>query len=123
MSILASLIIIINELERKYVNQYHTYSYPLPNGEIFEIYDCDEVVISISSMGDDLTGFLNHHLIESFDECDVIIAASRVYKNVDKFIERKAKEKSFRKIKVTNYRLNEKNKFNSTLRNSLLLTL
>jgi len=99
--------IIRNELERKYLNPHHTYSYPLPNGEIFEIFDCDGILIGISSMGDDLTEFLKNHLIECFDNCDIIIAASRVYNNVDKFIEKKAKEKSFRKIKATNYRLNE----------------
>lgn len=99
--------IIRNELEKKYINEYHKYSYPLLNGEIFEIFDCAGIVIGISSMGDDLTEFLNNHLTECFDKCDIIIAASRVYNNVDKFIQKKTKEKSFRNIKVTNYRLNE----------------
>lgn len=53
---------------------------------------------------------LKNHLNKCFDECNIIIAASRIRKNIvtDKdvnvFLTIKCKEKGFQQIKVTNYR-------------------
>jgi hypothetical protein len=97
--------IIRHELEKKYINIHHTYSLPLPNGEIFEIFTCNGVEIGISSMGDDLTFDLRNHLDLCFVKCSIIIAASRVYNNVDGYLRESAKANDFRIIKTTNYRI------------------
>lgn len=98
--------IIRHELEKKYNNVHHTYSLPpSPKGEIFEIFTCNGFEIGISSMGDDLTKDLKNHLNTCFGKCSIIIAASRVYNNVDKFLIQKAHEKEFRIVKATNYRI------------------
>lgn len=97
--------IIRNELEIKYINFHHSYSLPLPNGEIFEIFNCNGFVVGISSMGDVLNHYLRNHLNECFLKCDIIIAASRVYNNVDSFLDKEAKANGFRKVKATNYRI------------------
>ncbi|MFE3866483.1 hypothetical protein ACFX5E_00170 [Flavobacterium sp. LS2P90] len=108
--------IIRHELEKKYVNTIHKYSLPLPKGEIFEIFTCNGLQIGISSMGDDLNDFLENHLDQCFDKCSIIIAASRVYNNVDKFLREEAIKNDFRLIKATNYRIQsteiERNEFN-----------
>jgi cytidylate kinase len=108
--------IIRHELEKKYINTIHIYSLPLPNGEIFEIFTCNGLQIGISSMGDDLTKDLKKHLNECFAKCDIIIAASRVYNNVDTFLRIEAIKNDFRLIKATNYRIQsieiERNEFN-----------
>jgi ABC-type transporter Mla maintaining outer membrane lipid asymmetry ATPase subunit MlaF len=97
--------IIRHELEKKYINVHHTYSLPLPNGEIFEIFTCNGVEIGISSMGDDLNLGLRSHLDHCFANCSIIIAASRVYNNVDSYLRETAKTNDFRIVKATNYRI------------------
>lgn len=108
--------IIRHELEKKYININHIYFLPLPNGEIFEIFTCNGFQIGISSMGDDLTKDLKKHINECFVKCDIIIAASRIYNNVDTFLRIEAVENEFRLIKATNYRIQstetERNEFN-----------
>lgn len=97
--------IIRNELEKKFINVNHTYSFPLPKGEIFDIFKCNGYVIGISSMGDDLTTDLKNHLNTCFAKCSIIIAASRIYNNVEKYLEKESFSNSFKRIKVTNYRI------------------
>jgi hypothetical protein len=97
--------IIRHELEKKYINVHHIYSLPLPDGEIFEIITCKGFVIGISSMGDDLTFDLRNHLDLCFANCSIIIAASRVYNNVDSYLRETAKANDFRIVKATNYRI------------------
>lgn len=97
--------IIRNELEKKYINIYHTYSFPLPNGEIFEIFNCKGYIIGILSNGDDLTPELKNQLDTCFSKCSFIIAASRIYNNVEKYLEQESISHSFKRIKVTNYRI------------------
>lgn len=98
--------IIREELEKKYINTSHAYSLSsLPINEIFEIFNCNGFVIGISSMGDDLTTYLESHLNDCFIKCDIIIAASRVYNNVDAFLQKKSTDNDFRLVKATNYRI------------------
>ena len=106
--------IIRHELEKKYINVQHTYSLPpSPKGEIFEIFTCNGIEIGISSMGDVLKTSLKNHLNACFGKCSIIIAASRVYNNVDGYLQEAAKINDFRLIKVTNYRI----KSSDTVRN------
>lgn len=97
--------IIENELIIKYINSSHTYSLPLPSGESYTIFGCKGIVIGISSMGDNLTHDLQVHLDNCFAKCDLIIAASRMYNNVDSYLKKKSKDEGFRRIKATNYRI------------------
>lgn len=99
--------IIRQELEKKYINVRHTYSLPLPNGEIYEIFNCNGFVIGVSSMGDVLATFLRSHLNNCFFQCDIIIAASRVYNDVSNYLSSEAKKHNFRIVKATNYRIND----------------
>ncbi|SMP10665.1 hypothetical protein [Chryseobacterium profundimaris] len=96
-----------HELEKKYINVHHTYSLPLAKGEIYEIFNCNGFVIGVSSMGDILAPHLRSHLNDCFLQCDIIIAASRVYNSVDSFLRKEAKNNNFRLIKATNYRIND----------------
>lgn len=97
--------IIRQELEKKYINVHHTYS--LPKGEIYEIFNCNGFVVGVSSMGDILAPHLRSHLNDCFLQCDIIIAASRVYNSVDSFLRKEAKNNNFRLIKATNYKIND----------------
>ncbi len=97
--------IIREELEKKYLNVSYTYSLPLPKGEHFEIFNCNGFVIGVSSMGDDLTPFLKGHLDNCFAQCSLIIAASRVYNNVDTYLRDTAADNNFRIVKATNYKI------------------
>ena len=99
--------LIQQELIKLYINRNHTYNFPLPNGEIYTKLDCEGTKIGISSMGDDLTDELFEHLEDCFEDCEIIVAASRIYNNVSQYLETKCEEKSFRRIKVTNYRIQE----------------
>lgn len=99
--------IIRQELEKKYINVHHTYSLPLPNGEIYEIFNCNGFVVGVSSMGDILAPHLRSHLNDCFLQCDILIAASRVYNSVDSFLRKEAKNNNFRLIKATNYKIND----------------
>ncbi len=58
-------------------------------------------------MGDELQSHLRSHLNNCFLQCDIIIAASRVYNNVDSFLRKEAKNNNFRLIKAINYRIND----------------
>ncbi len=97
--------IIRQELEKKYINVHHTYS--LPDGEIYEIFNCNGLVIGVSSMGDVLATYLRNHLNDCFLQCDIIIAASRVYNDVSNYLSSEAKKHNFRLVKATNYRIND----------------
>jgi hypothetical protein len=99
--------LIHQELIKHYQNRNHTYRLPLPDGEIFIVLDCEGTKIGISSMGDVLSEELKKHLDECFDICDIIVAASRVYNDVDKYLDLKSHKKSFRRIKVTNSRIED----------------
>lgn len=106
--------IIYNEIKKKYVDSTHTYSFPLPKGEISDIltitpFKCNDnegnnLTIGFSSMGDDLGPGLKMHLNNCFASCDIIIAASRVYNNVDTFLGEESERLHFRRIKATNFR-------------------
>ena len=110
--------IIRNELEKRYINVNHIYSFPLPRGEIFEIFNCNGYNIGISSMGDDLSSDLEIHLNDCFSKCSIIIAASRIYNNVDKYLDKNCNLNAFRRIRATNYRIEgtklEKFEFNKS---------
>ena len=95
---------------KKELDKTLSYSFSLEKDEIFEIFDFKGFKIGISSMGDVLHDYLKHFLNNCFDECDIIIAASRVYNDVNNFLDDKCLEKSFRKIKVTNYRIRTESK-------------
>lgn len=103
----STLKLIHQELIRSYQNPNHTYNLPLEDGEIYEVLDCEGNKIGITSMGDDLTDELESQLEDCFENCDIIVSASRVYNNVDRYLREKSIEKSFRRIKVTNSRLDE----------------
>lgn len=97
--------IIEQELIIKYINSSHKYFLPLASGESYTIFGCNGFVVGISSMGDDLTNDLQVHLDNCFAKCDLIIAASRMYNNVDSYLKKKTKDEDFRRIKATNYRI------------------
>ena len=97
--------VIREELEKKYINPSHSYSLPLPSGENYDIFSCNGYLVGISSMGDNLTDDLKNHLDNCFAKCDLIIAASRMYNNVDDYLKKKSKDDDFRRIKATNYRI------------------
>lgn len=99
--------LIHQELIKLYQNRNHTYNLPLPDGEIYVALDCEGIKIGITSMGDDLTDELKRQLEECFKNCEIIVAASRIYNNVDRYLSEKSIEESFRRIKVTNSRLND----------------
>lgn len=100
-----STIKIVNHELKKTINVSHSYSFPLESGEVLEIYDYKGIKIGVSSMGDVLHDYLEQFLNKCFDECDIFIAASRVYNDVDKYLSKECAKKSFRRIKVTNYRI------------------
>ncbi len=99
--------IIRHELEKKYINIHHIYSLPLPAGEIYEIFNCNGFVIGVSSMGDVLVPYLRNHINDCFIQCDIIIAASRVYNDVSNYLSSEAKKYNYRLVKATNYRIND----------------
>lgn len=99
--------LIHQELIKRYQNHNHTYNLPLPGGEIYVVLDCEGIKIGITSMGDDLNNELESQLEDCFENCDIIVAASRIYNNVDRYLSEKSNERSFRRIKVTNSRLND----------------
>lgn len=82
----------------------------MKKGEIFEKFEYNGITVGIVSMGDVLHDYLELFLNEYFAECDLIIAASRVYNDVNNFLDKKCIEESFRKIKITNYRIKTESK-------------
>ena len=99
--------LIHQELIKRYQNPHHTYNLPLLGPEIYEVLDCLDYRVGLTSMGDDLTPLLKSQLEQCFENCDIIVAASRVYNNVDHYLNEKSNQKSFRRIKVTNFRLKD----------------
>ncbi|SMC59350.1 hypothetical protein [Moheibacter sediminis] len=99
--------IIREELIRFYINTSHTYSLPLPSGEISDVLICNGIKVGIESMGDYLWHWNLHDRLNAYilqHNCDIIICASRVYNDVSKHIEHLANTHNYRLLKVTNYR-------------------
>ena len=99
--------IINQELIIKYNNASHIYALPLPGGEISESLICNGYKVGLESMGDDLWAYgLDKHLDEHIitNNCDVLICASRIYNNVNAYLEDMANQYNYRIIKLTNYR-------------------
>ena len=99
--------ILREELIKNYINTSHTYTLPLPGGDISKVLNCLGYNVGIESMGDylwagDLHNRLNDYVLKH--NCDLIICASRVYNNVSKHIKYLADTHGYRIVKVTNYR-------------------
>ncbi len=102
--------ILREELIARYVNPAHTYTLPLPNGEISDVLICAGLTVGIESMGDYLWAYDLHNRLNDYfvkNNCDIIICASRVYNDVSKHLEEMANTHGFRILKTTNYRGNE----------------
>ena len=102
--------ILREELIARYVNPAHTYTLPLPNGEISDVLICAGLTVGIESMGDYLWAYGLHDRLNDYFikyNCDIIICASRVRNDVTQHIEHMASTHCFRIIKATNYRGDE----------------
>ncbi|PWA03949.1 hypothetical protein [Flavobacterium psychrotolerans] len=94
---------VYREIKTKHANSIIGDSNTFDKGDIYSFITLkDGVKIGFSSMGDILRKELKLHLDMLFNECDIIIAASRIRNNVDTYLEQKCKEKKVRRIKVTN---------------------
>ncbi|WP_421497839.1 hypothetical protein V8245_09985 [Flavobacterium columnare] len=99
--------ILREELIIRYINTSHTYSIPLPSGEISDILLCNGFKVGIESMGDYLWSYNLHDRLNDYvlkHNCDIIICASRVYNDVSTHIKFLADTHNYRLLKVTNYR-------------------
>lgn len=99
--------ILREELIKNYVNTSHTYTLPLPKGDISDVLSCLGYKVGIESMGDYLWAYNLHDRLNDYvlkHNCDLIICASRVRNDVSRHIKYLADTHDYRIIKVTNYR-------------------
>ena len=102
--------ILREELIKNYVNTSHSYTLPLPGGEISDVLNCLGYTVGIESMGDCLWAYNLHDRLNDYvlkHNCDLIICASRVRNDVSRHIKHLADTHGYRIIKVTNYRGDE----------------
>ena len=103
--------IVEQDIIKKYIAPGHTYTLPLPKGDIhnkhvFTVVDDDDeriFKVGLCSEGDYLNSRVKAKLDDFFNDCDIIIAASRVYNDVNKYLETNSDSLGFQRIKVTNY--------------------
>lgn len=104
--------ILHEEFYKKYIDPNHNYGLNLiaNSDEISKTLNYKNYIVGFESMGDFL-GYhdLKKHLNDFIEikQCDILICASRIYNEVNTYIENLAQQNNYRIIKVTNYRGND----------------